>query len=92
MGGVGHPDLTAAMIEVAREHPNITLIGSAVRSVPILRAISALGARRVCFGSDTPFELMHVELARYRALLAALAEEERSLVLGENAARLFGLA
>ena len=91
MGGVAFPDLSAAAIVVAGEHPNLTLVGSAVRSIPILRAIRALGADRVCFGSDTPFELMHVELARYRALLdGELSEAEQGQVLGGNIARLFG--
>ena len=93
MGGVGHADLTNAAIEFARECPNLTLIGSAVRTRAILKAIKSLGAQRVCFGSDTPFELMHVELARYNALLDGEAtEEEKALVLGENIVRLFGLA
>ena len=67
MGGAAFYDLSAAAIAVAQEHPNLTLIGSAVRAIPILTAIRTLGPNRVCFGSDTPFELMHVELAKYRA-------------------------
>jgi predicted TIM-barrel fold metal-dependent hydrolase len=69
IGGTAFHDLSRAAIEVATEHPNMTLIGSAVRAQSILRAITALGPHRVCFGSDTPFELMHVEVAKYRALL-----------------------
>lgn len=92
MGGVGHQDLTNAAIEFAEECPNLTLIGSAVRTGAILKAVRTLGADRVCFGSDTPFELMHVELARYNAMLAGEASErERRLILGGNIARLFGL-
>lgn len=93
MGGVCHADVTDAAIEFAGECPNLTLVGSAVRTRAILKAVGALGADRVCFGSDTPFELMHVELARYGALLDGEAsEEEKALVLGGNIARLFGLA
>jgi len=92
MGGVGHRDLTAAMIEVALECPNIHLIGSAVRATAVLGAVRRLGAERVCFGSDTPFALMHVELAKYRALLTdEVSPGEMALVLGGNAARLLGL-
>lgn len=92
MGGVGHSDLTRAAIEVGQEHPNITMIGSAVKSVPVLKAIKTLGAERVCFGSDTPFELMHVELAKYRALLdGEVTEQERDDILGNNIARLLRL-
>lgn len=92
MGGAAFHDLSAAAIAVARDHPNLTLVGSAVRAIPILTAIETLGADRVCFGSDTPFELMHVELAKYRALLdGEVSEADRDLVLGGNVARLFGL-
>ena len=92
MGGVGYPDLSASMIEFARECPNLHLIGSSIREIPILRAIRALGADRVSFGSDTPFALMHVRLAMYRALLEDdFTDEQRAAVLGGNIARLLGL-
>lgn len=63
MGGASFADFSNAAIEFAQKYLNITLIGSAVRSIPILKAIKTLGANRVCFGSDTPFELMHVEVS-----------------------------
>jgi predicted TIM-barrel fold metal-dependent hydrolase len=89
MGGVAHNDLTNAMIEIAQQNPNLVLIGSAVKSRAILKAIRNLGADRVCFGSDTPFELMHVEVARYRALLEGeVSDQEMNYVLGGNIVRL----
>ncbi len=92
MGGVTSPDLAQAAIEVAQEHPNLILIGSAVRSTRILKAIKALGATRVCFGSDTPFEVMRVEVARYRALLdGEVSESERYNIMAGNIIRLFGI-
>lgn len=92
MGGAAFDDLSAAAIDIAREHPNLTLVGSAVRAIPILAAIKSLGAERVCFGSDTPFELMHVELAKYRALLdGETTPAEQALVLGGTIARVLGL-
>jgi predicted TIM-barrel fold metal-dependent hydrolase len=92
MGGVGHADLTKAAIEVAQECPNLTLIGSAVRAVAVLDAVHILGADRVCFGSDTPFALMHVEVAKYEALLQGeVTPAEKGLVMGGNIARLMGL-
>jgi predicted TIM-barrel fold metal-dependent hydrolase len=92
MGGAAFHDLSAAAIAVAQEHPNLTLIGSAVRAIPILTAIRTLGADRVCFGSDTPFELMHVELAKYRALLdGEITPEEMAGVMGGNIARVLRL-
>jgi predicted TIM-barrel fold metal-dependent hydrolase len=61
--------------------------------VAVLKAVRRLGASRVCFGSDTPFSLMHVEVAKYRALLEGeVTAEERDLIMGGNIARLFGLA
>lgn len=90
MGGVGHQDITAAMIEHAERCPNITLVGSAVRTLAIRDAIETLGAGRVCFGSDTPFELMRVAKAKYEALLEdEFSGEEREQVMGGNIARLF---
>jgi len=92
MGGAAFADLSKAAIEMAQEHANLTLIGSAIRSIPILKAIKTLGASRVCFGSDTPFELMRVEVAKYQALLdGEVTPEEKELVMGGNIIRLFGL-
>ncbi len=91
MGGVAKPNLHAAAIEFAREHENMYLIGSAAESRAILRAIEELGAHRVCYGSDTPFALMHVELARYRALLRDLDRQPRDMVMGGSIARVLDL-
>jgi predicted TIM-barrel fold metal-dependent hydrolase len=92
LGGVGFHDLSDAAVEVALQCPNITVIGSAVRAVNILKAVKRLGAKRVCFGSDTPFAMMHVELAMYEALLRdEVTKEEKSWILGGNIARLFDL-
>ena len=92
MGGVGFHDMSQAAIEFAAECPNLYLIGSEVRTPAILRAIERLGADRVCFGSDAPFEPMHVEVAKYRALLTGeIPPEEIDNVLGGNVMRLLGL-
>lgn len=90
MGGVAFHDLSDACIEAAQVCSNITLVGSGVRAVNILKAIKTLGADRVCFGSDTPFAMMHVELAMYEALMRdEVTEDERALVLGDNIKGLF---
>jgi predicted TIM-barrel fold metal-dependent hydrolase len=91
MGGVGVPSLHEAAIEFAQQHPNMHFIGSAAQSKSILAAIELLGPERVSFGSDTPFGLMHVELARYRALLRDLTEGDRALVMGGSIARVLGV-
>ena len=90
MGGVGVPSLHEATIEFAQRQGNLYLIGSAAQSKAILKAVRTLGAERVCYGSDVPFALMHVELARYEALLKDLDEDERSLVMGGSLARILG--
>ena len=92
MGGASFHDLSNAMIEFAQEQKNLVLIGSAIRSIPILNAIKTLGAERVCFGSDTPFELMHVEVAKYNALLDGEVDEaQKALIMGGNIQRIFAL-
>lgn len=93
MGGVGFHDLSDAAIEIAQQHPNITLIGSAVRSKPILKAVQMLGSSHVCFGSDTPFELMHVELAKYHALFdGAVSRQDQANIFADNICRLLGIS
>lgn len=92
MGGVAHHDLSNAAIEVIKKHTNITGIASAIRHVNALKALKQLGAERVCFGSDTPFNLMHVELAAFRALMdGELTQQEQDLVLCGNVQRLLRL-
>jgi predicted TIM-barrel fold metal-dependent hydrolase len=92
MGGAAFHDLSRAAIEFALKYPNLILIGSAVRTIPIRSAIRTLGASRVCFGSDTPFELMNVEVARYNAMLKGFVnEEEKSQIMSGNIIRLFQL-
>jgi predicted TIM-barrel fold metal-dependent hydrolase len=45
----------------------------------------------VCFGSDMPFRLMHVQLAMYGAMLRDHGDADRAKILGGNMARLFKL-
>lgn len=92
MGGAGIPALERAAVETAVSHPNITLIGSAIYENAIIRAIQTLGPDRLCYGSDSPFRLMHVQLAMYRALLEDFDQETCTKVLGGNLARLLGVA
>ena len=56
----------------------------------IWEALKTFGAKWVCFGSDTPFAMMHVELVMYETLMRdEVTEAEKLLVLGGNIARLF---
>lgn len=69
MGGASFMDFSEAAIDVAAECPNITLIGSAIRSIPLIKAITVLGPERIAFGSDAPFEIPYIEVAKYKAIL-----------------------
>lgn len=91
MGGASKPPLDRAAIETSAQHSNITIIGSAIPAGSILRAIETLGPDRVCFGSDTPFNLMHVELAKYRALLRDFDAPAQAAIMGGNLARMLDL-
>ncbi len=84
MGGAGTPTLERAAIETAQEHPNIALIASNIAETAILRALRSLGTQRVIFGSDTPFRLMHVQVAMAQALLRDFDEAARRDYLGGN--------
>ena len=85
MGGASFSDLSFAAIETAMKYKNITMIGSAVRTGAILKAIRMLGADRICFGSDTPFESMQVEIAKYNAMLQdEVTPEEKDRIMGGN--------
>jgi predicted TIM-barrel fold metal-dependent hydrolase len=90
--GMTHRDMNDAVIEVAQECPNMVLIGSATTDRAVLKAIKALGADRVCFGSDAPFQRQHVVLATYNAFLdGEVSKEEKALIMGGNIAHLLGL-
>lgn len=92
MGGVGHPGMSGAVVEMAQECPNVYLVGSMVLHTAVLEAIRTLGADRVLFGSDTPFALMHVCVAEYNALLdEEVSPTQKAQVMGGNLLRLFGV-
>ena len=84
MGGAGTPTLERAAIETAQAHPNVALIASNIPETAILRALHSLGPQRVLFGSDTPFRLMHVQVAMAQALLRDFDQKARRQYLGEN--------
>jgi len=90
--GMRNADMNDAVIEMAQENPNMVLVGSGTSSRAILKAIQALGAERVCFGTDAPFQMMHVVLAAYNALLdGVVSAAEKASVMGGNIPRLFRL-
>jgi predicted TIM-barrel fold metal-dependent hydrolase len=85
-------DFSDACAEVALECPNISLIGSDIKNQSIPKVIKKVGSTRVMFGSDAPFNYMHVEKDRYEALLRhELTEEEIDNVMYKNTARVLKL-
>lgn len=83
-GGASY-DLSRAAIETAREYPNIYLVGSDIRTNSLLKAVELLGTERICFGSDTPFESMPVEVARYKAMFQSkLGKNEYERIMSGN--------
>lgn len=91
MGGAGDPDVSEAVIETARENPNMYLVGSAIGVDKVRRAIDILGPDRVLFGSDTPFYDVEKVKEEYFQMLASYDEETTAKVMGLNAKRLFGI-
>ncbi len=68
---------------MARECPNLHLIGSMVLHTSVLDDVKTLGADRVCLGSDPPFVLMHVFVAEYHALVdGEVTVQEKTQVMG----------
>ncbi|MFQ3621311.1 MAG: amidohydrolase family protein [Spirochaetales bacterium] len=92
MGGASFDDMSDLVIDVALQHKNVLLIGSAIRAIPILKAVKTLGPERILFGSDTPFELMQVEVEKYKALFKdEIPELELEMIMGGNLLREFHL-
>lgn len=76
-------------VTVAAECPNVYLEHSSGISMGVTQSINEVGAERVVLGSDTPYMDFEVEL--YKMQISIEDPEDRALVLGGNAARLFGL-
>jgi len=92
IGGVAFHDLSNAAIEVMQECPNVLGVGSAIRHINVLKVLKKVGADRVAFGSDTPFNLMHVEVAAYYAMMEdEFSREEINAVMCENIAQFLRL-
>jgi len=88
MGGYFHVD---EAIDVAERYPNIVLETSAMPyPAKIREAVERIGAERVVFGSDGPASSPVLE--REKVVIAGLTSENTALILGDNAAKLLGLA
>ena len=78
-------------IKVAQEFPNIYLetSGSSPDFGYIDAAVEAIGPDRVLFGTDFPVFDLHIEKAKVTGSEISVAAKRK--LLGENAARLFGI-
>jgi predicted TIM-barrel fold metal-dependent hydrolase len=92
MGGAGDgsKDCSEDVIAVAKRHPNMILVGSAIRIGKVENAIDILGPTRVMFGSDAPFFDAQTCVSNYRTMLKKYDENAANLVFGGNAQQLFG--
>ena len=90
--GMTDADMNRAVIEMAQQCPNMYLVGSSTTYKAVVEAINVLGAERVLFGTDDPFQWPHVVRAMYDAALDGIvSEEEKALVMDGNLARVLGL-
>jgi len=91
MGGAGDPSRAKEVVEAAKQHSNMLLIGSSIEISKVKDAIDALGADRVLYGSDSPFHSLDDALRDYQLMLGAYSEAEKDAVMYKNALRVFGL-
>jgi predicted TIM-barrel fold metal-dependent hydrolase len=79
-------------IELCRDYPNLhcELCSSVVHTGALERLVELVGADRVVHGSDTP--LMDAGYQLGRVTTARLGDDDKRLILRDNARRLFGLA
>ncbi len=73
----------------AKRHENVYLETSCLPAGYVGMAIREIGADRVMFGSDSPWNITETELAKIKVL--KLSEEDERKVLGETAATVFGI-
>ncbi|MEX2031959.1 MAG: amidohydrolase family protein [Dehalococcoidia bacterium] len=86
---MGAASLSGDVVWIAEEHPNIVLETSWAMGPDIAWAVQTLGADRVMIGTDHPMNVA-VEIAKIREL--PLTDEDKALVLGGTAERVFRLA
>jgi predicted TIM-barrel fold metal-dependent hydrolase len=73
----------------AKRHDNVYLETSCLPAGYTGMAIRELGADKVMFGSDSPWNVTETELGKIKVL--ELSDEENRKVLGGTAARIFGI-
>lgn len=83
-------------LDIATDHPNVVVDTSWQPAETVGEAVRRIGAERVLFATDWPFmgQNLQVGLDRVRTCVKTglITEEQSRLVLGANAAKLFGIA
>ncbi len=93
LGHLGLPDLWWEAVTAAARHPNIYLETAGAHSLSIKRAVEMLGARKVLFGSDSPFGgANNVFFQRQKIAMMGFSEQEQQQIFGLNAARIFRIS
>ena len=90
MGHMGKQDLWLDVIPAARLSENIYVdtSGQCIRAL-IEKFAAEIGADRILFASDWPG--LHMDVEIQRILDCDINEEEKRLILGENAAKIFNI-
>ena len=91
--GMTDLEMAKSVVDVAKQCPNMLLVGSATDDNLVLKAIKELGSKRVSFGTDRPFRKMAVVKSMYENGLAGeITDSEMADVMAGNALRHFGLS
>jgi aminocarboxymuconate-semialdehyde decarboxylase len=83
----------ARIVRPPSEYLKLLYFDSLVHSVPALNyLVETMGAGRVMMGSDYPFDMGDARPVNDIAALPHLADDQKELIFGDNAARLLGMA
>ncbi len=91
-GGYYHGRYADKMVEVLRRHDNVftDLVSSVVPFGGLEGLVRHVGAEKLLYGSDVCYQEATHQIGR--VLFAQISEREKEMILGRNAAALFGLA
>jgi predicted TIM-barrel fold metal-dependent hydrolase len=91
MDHMGYREWTADAIEVARDNPNVFLgtTISAFEPATVARAVEAVGADRIVYGSNWPTHYSDLAVESLRRY--GFSANELELILGNNLARILGI-
>lgn len=85
---VGYYEFGFSTIEAIKDLPNVSVETSGQMDVDVLcKAVSVLGSKRICFGTDWPYKPVNIEISKFLEL--QLSEEERADIFHRNAEALW---